>query len=96
MPKTINRSQAIRDYIEANPGATVPQVVFGLKRQGVRVSPDLVHHVKRASPPTPAPRGGIRFGDLLAAKETADKLGGVEEAQVALGMLEQLRRAKPR
>lgn len=42
-------SQHIRDYLDANPGATPGEIVEGLGKQGVKVSPGLASNVKYTS-----------------------------------------------
>ncbi len=42
-------SQSIRDYLQANPGSTPNQIVAGLAKQGVKVSPGLAANVKYTS-----------------------------------------------
>ena len=44
-------SQSIRDYLEAKPSATSNQIVEGLAKQGVKVSPGLASNVKYTSGP---------------------------------------------
>jgi hypothetical protein len=41
-----NKSQAIRNYLEANPTATAAQVVTALSKKGVEVTPGLVYSIK--------------------------------------------------
>jgi hypothetical protein len=59
----VNRSQAIRDYLEANPGATPKQIKLALHDQGIEVTEGLVSVVKygkkkAAGEPAGAARGG--------------------------------------
>ena len=42
-------SQSIRDYLEAKPSATSNQIVEGLAKQGVKVSPGLASNIKYTS-----------------------------------------------
>ena len=50
--KARNRlSQSIRDYLGAKPSATTNQIVEGLAKQGVKVSPGLAANVKYTSGP---------------------------------------------
>jgi len=42
----VNKSQAIRDFVEKNPTTTVKDVVTALAAQGIKVSPNLVYVVK--------------------------------------------------
>ena len=103
--RRVNKSQAIRDYLQQDPGATPKQIVAGLAERGVKVSEGLAGNVKYTS-------GGARRGtgrrrgrprtrrvavntlsaqDLVEAKKLADQLGGIEQARKALEALEQLR-----
>ncbi len=43
-------SQSIRDYLRAKPSATPNQIVEGLAKQGVKVSPGLASNVKYTRP----------------------------------------------
>ncbi len=85
----INKSQAIRDYITANPGASAQQVVEAMSAAGIRVAIGLVYMVKSKKPkrrttPASAPAatkpekpGGDPIGYLLRVKALADEGGGV-------------------
>ena len=44
-------SQSIRDYLGAKPSATPNQIVEGLAKQGIKVSPGLASNVKYTSGP---------------------------------------------
>ena len=46
------RSQAIRDYLAANPEANISAVVAGLAEKGITVKPGLVSAVKYTKPKT--------------------------------------------
>ena len=46
---TVNRSQAIRDFLNTNKAATGSQIVEGLKQQGIKVSLGLANQVKYAT-----------------------------------------------
>ena len=46
----VNKSEAIRNYLAANPQASPNEIVAGLKQQGVSVSPGLVSNVKYSKP----------------------------------------------
>ncbi len=41
-----NKSEQIRDYLEANPSATAPQAITALSKNGVQVTPSLVYSIK--------------------------------------------------
>jgi hypothetical protein len=42
----INKSQAIRDFLAANPQAGTKEVVAGLADKGIKVAPTLVYFIK--------------------------------------------------
>jgi hypothetical protein len=44
--KGVNKSQAIRDYLTANPKAKTTEVVAALGKAGVKVSDNLVYNIK--------------------------------------------------
>jgi hypothetical protein len=105
--RRVNKSQAIRDYLQQDPGATPKQIVTALAERGVKVSEGLAGNVKYTSGPGGARRGRGRgrgrprtrrvavntlsAQDLVEAKKLADQLGGIEQARRALEALEQLR-----
>ena len=41
-----NKTEQVRDYLEANPGATAPQAITALAKKGTKVTPSLVYSVK--------------------------------------------------
>ena len=102
----VNKSQAIRDHLAANPQATPNEIVAALKQQGIKVSPGLASNIKytsgraggkkrRGRPPgrgrTIAANGALSVTDLIEAKRVAEQLGGIEQAKQALATLEALR-----
>ena len=103
----VNKSQAIREYLQTQPGATPKEIVAALAQQGVKVSEGLAGNVKytsanrgpgrrrRGRPPgrggRPAGGGALSAQDLLDAKKLADQLGGIDQARRALEALQQLR-----
>ncbi|MHB1036908.1 MAG: hypothetical protein ACYC0Y_20015 [Pirellulales bacterium] len=100
----VNKSQLIRDYLKANPGAMPVAVAAALKEQGIEVSPRVVSVVKwqmsakkpkRGRKPTSAKpaskRAAISADDLVQMKQLADKLGGLDAAKRALDVLDSLR-----
>lgn len=101
----VNRSQAIRDYLETDPGATPKTIVSALAAQGIEVSEGLASNVKyttqakqRGGWKRPGKRGrrrgaaagSVSASDLFEAKRLVDVVGGIEEARKALDTLEQL------
>ena len=97
--RTINKSQAIRDYLQTNPGAPPSVIQEDLLRDGVKVGYSLISQVKykggggRKAKRRGAGRQGpvkISMDDLVSAKQIADRLGGVNRAKEALTLLERL------
>ena len=99
--KKINRSQAIRDILAKDLSAKPKAIQAELAKKGIKVSASLVNAIKsgKSKPGKRGRKAGSRlksaagetsFDALLGAKELADKLGGVQRAQQALGMLERL------
>ena len=41
-----NKTEQVRDYLEANPSATAPQAITALAKKGTKVTPSLVYSVK--------------------------------------------------
>jgi hypothetical protein len=100
------RSQAVRDYLAANPTASPKEVVEGLREQGVKVKVTLVNSIKykkpsgkrrgrRAMTISAAARrapanGNVTFDQLLGVKWLVDSLGGADQVRQALDALAQL------
>ena len=42
----VNKSQAVRDFLAANPAADSKTVIAGLAEQGVKVAPTMVYYVR--------------------------------------------------
>ena len=102
----VNKSEAIREYLNQQPGATPKEIVAALAQQGIKVSEGLAGNVKYTSAKRgrvgrgrrgrpPGRRGGaggaLSAQDLLEAKKLADQLGGIDQARRALEALQQLR-----
>ncbi len=99
--KSMNKSQAIREYLASNPQATPSVIQQELQRQGVKVGYSLISQVKyKGGSARKATRGGgrrrgrtpggVSIEELIGAKQIADRLGGVDRAKQALNMLEKL------
>ena len=69
----VNKSQAIRDYLKANPKARNQEVVDALAKQGVGVTPNYVNNIKtthnkrRRAMRNVAAKGGIGIPEVKAA-----------------------------
>ncbi len=100
---SVNKSQAIRDYVAANPEAGPTEISKALSATGVSVSPSFVSLVRNKSGGGSKKRGPKRGGkaravrsnaassvsieDLKAAKRFAEKVGGVDKARETLSAL---------
>ncbi len=42
----VNKSQAVRDFMAANPGADSKAVIAGLADEGIKVAPTMVYYVR--------------------------------------------------
>jgi hypothetical protein len=101
----VNKSQEIKNALAATPSMSPKEIATALTAKGVNVTPAYVSTIKtslkakkaakkkvgrkkRASKAAPAT--GITFDQLRRAKEMAQQLGGVENAQEALSALSEL------
>ena len=91
MPRTKpNKSQLIRDYKAKHPNARPAEIIKALKAN--KVSAALVSNVLHRANNGKTKRGakGLTLETLLAARELANRLGGLEAARAALDVLEKL------
>src|SRR5436190_3181849 len=99
------KTQAVRDYISANPDANPKAIVAGLKAQGLTVKLGLANSVKYSKRSkvrkgrtramhTAARRtssSAVTIEQLIEVKRFADSFGGADQVRQALDTLEQLR-----
>ena len=99
------KTQAVRDYISANPDAKPKAIVAGLKAQGLTVKLGLANSVKYSKRSkvrkgrtramhTAARRtssSAVTIEQLIEVKRFADSFGGADQVRQALDTLEQLR-----
>jgi hypothetical protein len=97
------RTQAVRQFLAENPGATPKSVVDGLAEKGIKVKITLVNSIKYKKPGQTggfksarvrSARGGpgaLGFDHLLEVKRLADSMGGTDQVRHALDALSQLR-----
>ena len=100
--KKVNKSQAIRDFVEANPEAGPTEVAAALKKERIIVSPAMVSSVKttskkkkgrgrkKAARSAKPASDKIALSSLIKAKNMAESVGGIEKAQTALAALAKL------
>lgn len=94
------KSQAIRDYLNANKKAKASEVVAALAEKGIKVSAPMVYNLKarknmrkrvrRAKLGNEIGNGMVAITNLLAAKKLVDQAGGMAEARAALDALAKL------
>jgi len=101
----INKSQAIRDALEAHPKKSPSEIAEALKANGLDVNAQYVSTiksnakvkgrkrkiVKRRKPAARASRNGL--GPVGAALEFIRAAGGLDEAKHALQTVEEIRQA---
>lgn len=99
------KTQAIRDYLSANPDANPHAIVAGLKATGITVKLTLANSVKykkrskarkgRAPAVHAAARKlsaeAVTVEQLIEVKRLADSLGGIAAVRHAINALEQFR-----
>ena len=88
----VNKSQAIRDYCEANPTVGPKETAAALTKQGIKVSPAMVSTVKtqaKKKTQTPKRRGRPRKNAASSAKPASDKIA-LSSLLAAKKMSEQL------
>jgi hypothetical protein len=103
--RKVNKSKAIRAYLDEHPDAGPKEVGTALKKKGITVQPALVSNVKaalrRKSGGTTLSLNGRRRGrpakatmvnvnDLLLAREFCQRLGGIDQARHAIEALAKL------
>ena len=73
MAKEISKKQAVTEYLTVHPEATTAEVVAGVKKQGIEISPESVHTIKWS----------LKKSNWPAAKKEAKKLVAKAEAAKA-------------
>jgi hypothetical protein len=102
----VNKSQAIRDALAADPDKSPAEIAEELQDQGLKINAQYVSTIKsnsknkgkgrkkrvlRRRPAGRTPRNGL--GPVGAALEFIRAAGGLEEAKHALETVEQIRQA---
>lgn len=103
---SVNKSQAIRDFMAANPDAAPKDVEAALAKEGIKVTAALVSTVKtnakakgkpkkaatkkKTAAKKPPASDKIALSALFEAKKLAQRLGGIDAAKQAINALAQL------
>ena len=104
--KSVNKSQAVRDFYADNPNAKPKDVVEGLAKKGIKLNAQYVSVVRSNSKKKsksgrvgrPAGRstarkaGGetVSIDALLKLKKVVEEVGGIDNAKAALSALDRL------
>lgn len=96
--KSVNRSQAIREFVEAKPGAKPKIIAEALSKKGIRVTPQYVSTIlsnsKKRSGKTRSRKPNVNdsasIEELLMAKEMVQKVGTVQKAKEVLASYAEL------
>jgi len=93
-----SKSQAVREYLQANKKAKGPEVVAALAEKGIKVSLPMVYNLKarkrmgkrRRKAEAAGQDVGVSLTNLLAAKKLVDQVGGIDQALSAVQALARL------
>jgi hypothetical protein len=97
------RSEAIREYVVANPKDGPAEIVEAMKKQGIKVTRGLASNVKYGgnrrkqkkrtmhSAARRTKKGSLTVEQLLEVKRLSESLGGLDRVQLALDALERFR-----
>ena len=90
----VNKSQAIREYVKANPKATTQEVVDALKKQGIETTANYVSNMRatrkkrrkavKQAVAAAVPAGGVGIPQVKAALAFLKAVGGDAIAKQAL------------
>jgi hypothetical protein len=95
--KEVNKSQAVREFMAANPAASPKEVSETLTKKGIEVSPNYVSNVKgkmtarkgkrkrrQKAAEVASVKTGIGISEIKAAFALLKHCGGIAEAREAL------------
>ena len=97
-PASVNKSQAIRDYVKAHRSAANSEIVAELAKQGVEVTPNLVATVKakkqkrRQVVKEVVEKRGVGIPEIKAALACLKVCGDVAAAKEALAAAEEIKK----
>ena len=93
--RSVNKSQAVRDYLAAHPNATNPEVQAALAKKGINITPNYVSIIKGQAkrgkaPKKAAVKGDIGVSELRAAMNLVKTAGSFENAAQALAIVKEI------
>jgi hypothetical protein len=101
MAKKTSKTQAIKDYLKAHPGATNKEVTEALNQSGIKMTPNYVATIKanmkarrgrrRQAVKTAVAHHHVGIPEIKAAFGLLKLTGGVHEATAALAAAHELR-----
>ncbi len=100
----VNKTQAIRDALEANPDMSPSRIAEALTNSGIKVSAAYVSTTKSAMKNSKGKKRGakshangrsksddlVSLPNLIEARKFVDRLGGIDEAQLVIAALSKL------
>jgi hypothetical protein len=93
----VNKTQAVKEYLKANPKAKNQAVVDALAKKGVTISANYVatikttHNKRRQATRTVVAKGGVGIPEVKAALAFLKVTGSVAKATQALAVAQEIR-----
>jgi hypothetical protein len=93
----VNKSQAVREYLKANPKARNLEVVDALAKKGIEISANYVgnikakHNIRRRAVRKVVAKGGVGIPEVKAALAFLKAAGSLAAAKQALAVAQEIR-----
>ena len=101
----VNKSQAVRDYLETHPGTANKEVAEALAKQGIKMTPNYVAAIKskmyvakgmrkrrRKAATAMSAKTGVGIPEIKAAFGLLKQCGGIEGAKEALAAAQEIQK----
>ncbi len=93
--RSVNKSQAVRDFLAAHPDARNPEVQAALAKKGIDITPNYVSIIKGQAKQAKSPKkaevkGDIGVSELRAAMALVKAAGSFEGAAQALAIVKEI------
>jgi hypothetical protein len=104
MPKKAkpNKSQAVREYLQKNPGAQNKEIAEALAKEGIKITADYVSIIKsntkkrrrrrRKAAEVLSVKSGVGVADIKAAFMLLKHCGGIKGAKEALAAAQEIQK----